>query len=128
MNHEKQLSAEEFDRRFEAGEDISAHVDWAAARRPNKQTQRVNVDFPTWMVEALDTEACHLGVSRQALIKGVDSQLPRARCAQRQIRFQSRREDGKSRSNPAFYFVELFYNILFITIMQIYLNLKIKHL
>ena len=51
MSHEQQLSAEEFDRRFEAGEDISAHVDWAAARRPNKQTQRVNVDFPTWMVE-----------------------------------------------------------------------------
>ena len=69
MNHEKQLSAEEFDRRFEAGEDISAHVDWAAARRPNKQTQRVNVDFPTWMVEALDTEAHHRGVSRQALVK-----------------------------------------------------------
>ena len=69
MNHERQLSAEVFDRRFEAGEDISAHVDWAAARRPNKQTQRVNVGFPTWMVEALDTEARHLGMSRQALVK-----------------------------------------------------------
>ena len=69
MNHEQQHSAEEFGRRFEAGEDVSAYVDWAAARRPNRQTQRVNVDFPTWMVEALDTEACHLGVSRQALIK-----------------------------------------------------------
>ena len=69
MSHEQQLSAEEFDRRVEAGENISAHVDWAAARRPNKQTQRVNVDFPTWMVEALDKEARHLGVSRQALVK-----------------------------------------------------------
>ena len=69
MNHEQQHSAEEFGRRFEAGEDVSAYVDWAAARRPNKQTQRVNVDFPTWMVEALDTEARHMGVSRQALVK-----------------------------------------------------------
>ena len=69
MNHEQQLSAEEFDRRFEAGEDISAHVDWAAARRPNKQTQRVNVDFSTNMVDALDTEARHRGVTRQALVK-----------------------------------------------------------
>ena len=69
MNHEQQHSAEEFGRRFEAGEDVSAYVDWAAARRPNRQTQRVNVDFPTWMVEALDAEARHLGVSRQALIK-----------------------------------------------------------
>ena len=65
MSHEQQLSAEEFDRRFEAGEDISAHVDWSAARRPNKLTQRVNVDFPTWMVEALDTEARHLDVRCQ---------------------------------------------------------------
>ena len=69
MNHEQQHSAEEFDRRFKAGEDVSVCVDWAAARRPNKQTQRVNVVFPTWMAEALDTEARHLGVSRQALIK-----------------------------------------------------------
>ena len=47
MNHEQQHSAEEFDRRFEAGEDVAAYVDWAATRRPNRQTQRVNVDFPT---------------------------------------------------------------------------------
>lgn len=68
MSHDK-ISAEEFDRRFEAGEDISGHVDWNAARRPNRQTQRVNVDFPVWMVESLDREAAHLGVSRQALVK-----------------------------------------------------------
>ena len=69
MNHKQQHSAEEFDRRFEAGEDVSEYVDWAAARRPNKQTQRVNVDFSTRMVEALAQEARHIGVSRQALIK-----------------------------------------------------------
>lgn len=68
MSHDK-ISAEEFDRRFEAGEDISGHVDWNAARRPNRQTQRVNVDFPVWMVDSLDREAAHLGVSRQALVK-----------------------------------------------------------
>ena len=64
-----QLSAEDFYRRFEAGEDVSVYVDWAAARRPNKQTQRVSLDFSTRMVEALAQEARHLGVSRQALIK-----------------------------------------------------------
>lgn len=47
MSHEQQLSAEEFDRRFEAGEDVFEYVDWTAARRPNRQTERVNVDFPT---------------------------------------------------------------------------------
>lgn len=68
MSHNK-ISAEEFDRRFDAGEDISEHVDWNAARRPNSRTQRANVDFPVWMVDSLDREAAHPGVSRQALVK-----------------------------------------------------------
>ena len=34
------------------------------------QTQkRVNVDFPTWMVDSLDREASKLGVTRQSVIK-----------------------------------------------------------
>jgi hypothetical protein len=31
--------------------------------------KRVNVDFPAWVVEALDREARRLGVTRQALVK-----------------------------------------------------------
>lgn len=31
--------------------------------------QRVNVDFPTWEVAALDREAERLGITRQSLIK-----------------------------------------------------------
>lgn len=31
--------------------------------------QRVNVDFPEWMVKKLDEEAHKLNVSRQAIIK-----------------------------------------------------------
>ena len=65
------ITAEEFDRRFEDGEDISEFVDWKAARRPGREVQRVNVDFPSWMVSAMDEEAARLGVSRQALIKFV---------------------------------------------------------
>lgn len=67
----KNITVEEFDRRFEAGEDISEFVDWKAAVRPALEAQRVNVDFPVWMVEAMDKEASRLGVSRQALIKFV---------------------------------------------------------
>lgn len=63
------ITAKEFDRRFEAGEDISEFVDWKAARWPGRDVQRVNVDFPSWMVAAMDEEASRLGVSRQALIK-----------------------------------------------------------
>lgn len=31
--------------------------------------QRVKVDFPGWMVDALAIEACRLGGGRQALVK-----------------------------------------------------------
>ena len=63
------MKAREFDRSFDAGEDVDALVDWSKARRPNVQTRRVNVDFPAWVVESLDREAKRLGVTRQALIK-----------------------------------------------------------
>ena len=31
--------------------------------------KRVNVDFPTWMIDSLDREASKLGVTRQSVIK-----------------------------------------------------------
>ncbi len=63
------MKANEFDRKFNSGEDVNDEVDWLKAWRPNAQAKRVNVDFPAWVVEALDRQAQHLGVSRQALIK-----------------------------------------------------------
>ena len=63
------MKASEFDRKFDAGEDVSADVDWSKARRPNLALKRVNIDFPAWVVEALDREAERLGVTRQALVK-----------------------------------------------------------
>lgn len=63
------MKAAEFDKRFDDGEDVSAQVDWGAARRPNVETRRVNVDFPAWVVSGLDQQAQRLGVTRQALIK-----------------------------------------------------------
>lgn len=66
----KQITAEEFDRKFDAGEDISEYVDWSSARRPNlEKAGRVNVDFPAWVVAALDAQAARLGITRQAVIK-----------------------------------------------------------
>ena len=65
----KKISANEFEAKFDAGEDISEFVDWSKMRRPGRETRRVNVDFPGWVVEALDREAGRLGVTRQALIK-----------------------------------------------------------
>ena len=63
------ITAQELDEMFDNGEDISAYVDWSKARRPNLEARRVNVDFPAWVVEGLDREARHLGVTRQSVIK-----------------------------------------------------------
>lgn len=65
------ISVEEFDRRFDEGEDITAFLDTSPIRHPNREKKTVNVDFPLWMVNALDKEAKTLGVWRQALIKTV---------------------------------------------------------
>lgn len=65
----KTIDAEEFDRRFDAGEDVSEFLDMESARRPGLEQKRVAIDFPTWVVEALDREAKRLGVSRQAVVK-----------------------------------------------------------
>jgi len=63
------MKATEFDKKFDAGENVSAAIDWSQTRRPNDQPRRVNVDFPAWVVEGLDKQARHLGVTRQSLIK-----------------------------------------------------------
>jgi len=63
------MKAEEFDERFERGEDITSALDLAGTRRPALEQRRVNVDFPAWMVESLDREARRLRVTRQSVIK-----------------------------------------------------------
>jgi len=63
------MTVEEFDKKFDDGEDISEYLDMASARKPNLEAKRINIDFPTWMVKKLDNEARHIGVSRQAIIK-----------------------------------------------------------
>lgn len=63
------IKTEEFDRKFNRGEDVSKHLDMTKATRPGREQKRVNVDFPVWMIESLDKEAKRLGVPRQAVIK-----------------------------------------------------------
>jgi hypothetical protein len=63
------MKAEEFDRSFDDGEDVTSALDLGAARRPGVEQRRVNVDFPSWMIESLDREARRLGVTRQSIIK-----------------------------------------------------------
>ena len=61
--------AEEFDKRFDEGEDVSQYLEISKTMRPAQEHKRVNVDFPLWMIQLLDKEAKRLGVPRQSIIK-----------------------------------------------------------
>jgi hypothetical protein len=63
------MKAKKFDADFDAGKDVTAALDLSKARRPLQEQKRVNVDFPSWMIESLDREAGRLGVTRQSIIK-----------------------------------------------------------
>jgi len=63
------MKAKNIDSKFDNDESISEVLDLSKARRPNQELKRVNVDFPTWMVDSLDEEATRLGVTRQSIIK-----------------------------------------------------------
>lgn len=63
------MKAREFDKRFDAGENVARFLDLSRARRTNQEVKRVNVDFPAWMIQCLDKEADRLGVTRQSIIK-----------------------------------------------------------
>lgn len=63
------MKAKSFDRKFDENKDITDDLDLATRRRPTQEQRRVNVDFPAWMIESLDSEASRLGVTRQSIIK-----------------------------------------------------------
>lgn len=63
------MKANDLDKKFDAGDDVSGYLDIAKARRPQQDQKRVNVDFPVWMIQQLDKEARRLGVPRQSIIK-----------------------------------------------------------
>jgi len=64
------MKAKDLDKIFDDGDvDITDYLDLSKAFRPRQELKRVNVDFPVWMLDQLDTEANRLGVPRQSLIK-----------------------------------------------------------
>ena len=67
----KAKTAQEFDRRFDEGEDIFdlADIDEESIRRPGLESQRINLDLPRHFLERLDREAEIRGITRQSLIK-----------------------------------------------------------
>jgi hypothetical protein len=63
------MKTKRFERKFDDGSDVSAQLDLTTARRVTQEQRRVNVDFPTWMIDSLDCEAARLGFTRQSIIK-----------------------------------------------------------
>ena len=63
------MKAKKFEQQFDDDADITASLDLSKARRVLQDQKRVNVDFPTWMIDSLDREASKLGVTRQSVIK-----------------------------------------------------------
>jgi len=49
------MKANDFDKRFDDGRDISKYLeDMSKARRSGQEQKRANVDFPLWMIHFLD--------------------------------------------------------------------------
>ena len=69
----KTISAKEFDKKFDNGEDISEYLDFSKAVKLNEfeksSTKKINVDFPEHIIKLLDHEAGKIGVTRQSIIK-----------------------------------------------------------
>ena len=63
------MKAKKFEQQFDEGVDITTALDLSNAKRVLQEQKRVNVDFPTWMIDSLDREASKLGVTRQSVIK-----------------------------------------------------------
>jgi predicted DNA binding CopG/RHH family protein len=64
------LAEDEFQKRFDAGEDIaSLGFDLSKAVVEKPEIKRVNVDLPEHVLARLDRRATTMGVTRQSLIK-----------------------------------------------------------
>jgi len=64
------MKATKFDKKFDDNEsDIIEDLDLSSMKRLNQVQKRVNVDFPTWVIDSLDKEARRIGVTRQSIIK-----------------------------------------------------------
>lgn len=57
------------DELIESGADLSGYLQNVRPVPALTEPQKVNVDFPAWVVGALDREADRIGVPRQSLIK-----------------------------------------------------------
>jgi len=65
----KTISAEEFDSKFDDGEDISEHVDWSTATRPNLEPVELTITVMRGTKLRLERQAKEHGVSVDSLVE-----------------------------------------------------------
>jgi hypothetical protein len=63
------MKAEEFDQQFDQGANITEFLDLSKAHRPGHESRAVTLNFPQWMLDALDREATRIGVTRESIVK-----------------------------------------------------------
>jgi hypothetical protein len=64
------MKAKQLDYKFDQNaDDIIDDLDLSSMQRLNQEPKRINVDFPTWVIDSLDREAARMGVTRQSIIK-----------------------------------------------------------
>ena len=65
------MKAKQLDKLFDDNQkkDVVDHFDVSKAIRTNLEKERVNVDFPVWMIDDLDKAAATMSVTRRAVIK-----------------------------------------------------------
>ena len=50
----KTIKAEELDKMFDDGQDISAYIDTSKGKRVNIEQKKVDLDLPIWMIKHLE--------------------------------------------------------------------------
>ena len=63
------MKAEEFDHLFDDGESIIEYLDLTQIKRSNSEEQTIALEFPSWMIEALNKESQRLNLPLQVILK-----------------------------------------------------------
>jgi hypothetical protein len=62
------MKSQDLDQKFDDGEDVLEYFDLSTLKRPGIETQKITLELPQWMLNAIDKEAKLLGVESQSLI------------------------------------------------------------
>ena len=70
MTNAKITTAEEIDRIFDEGEDMTPYMRAETVRFPGREdaVRKINGSIPEWIVEEMEREAKHLAVSRSSVM------------------------------------------------------------